>query len=182
MDIADAKIYVTVGDYILECLPDGLPDDLDEYVKRASLSDRLNLENPAGRPFFLAVRDRITAWPFLVVAQRYVPAVFHPGVMLVPETQTLLIGAGERLLAYELYTPQKLWEDTADVAFWSWARYGNFVLMSAEVELAAWDINGNKQWTTFVEPPWNYTVEGNIVHLDVMGKQSVFSLATGPDR
>ena len=54
------------------------------------------------------------------------------------------------------------------------------MLMAAELEFAAWDIHGAKLWTTFVEPPWTYRVEGDLVHLDVMGNMSSFPLAAGP--
>jgi hypothetical protein len=53
--------------------------------------------------------------------------------------------------------------------------------MSAELELVAFDLRAKKLWTTFVEPPWTYSVEGDAVHLDVMGKKSVFSIQRGPD-
>ena len=51
---------------------------------------------------------------------------------------------------------KKRWEDEADTGFWNWERHGEFVIMSAELELAVWDIHGQKKWTTFVEPSWNY--------------------------
>ena len=78
---------------------------------------------------------------------------FDPGLLLVPETGVLFLGAGERLLAYGLDQPRRLWEDTAEVGFWGWGRFGETVLMSAELELAAWDTSGRKLWTTSVEPP-----------------------------
>ncbi|XGV97443.1 MAG: hypothetical protein ACAF41_32570 [Leptolyngbya sp. BL-A-14] len=116
------------------------------------------------------------------MAQRYEPAGggFYPGAILIPETELLLIGAGTRLLAYDLAGITRIWEDRADVGFWSWARHGKYIVMSAELELAAWDIRGKKLWTTFVEPPWNYSVDEGVVNLDVMGKQSSFCLETGP--
>jgi hypothetical protein len=52
--------------------------------------------------------------------------------------------------------------------------------MSAELEFAAWDINGRKLWSTFVEPPWSYEIRGDQVELDVMGRKSTFVLAIGP--
>ena len=61
--------------------------------------------------------------------------------MIIPETSLLMIGAGERLLAYDLETPRRLWEDEAEAGFWGWERHGGLVLMSAELELAAWDIH-----------------------------------------
>ena len=81
--------------------------------------------------------------------------------------------------AYELYSPRMLWEDVTDFWFFSWNRFGSYVLMSAELELAAWNINGEKLWSTYVEPPWTYSVENDSVQLDVMGRQSTFSLLRG---
>jgi hypothetical protein len=53
-------------------------------------------------------------------------------------------------------------------------------MMAAELELAIWDVHGVKRWSTFVEPPWSYQVDGPLVRLDVMGISSSFPLATGP--
>jgi hypothetical protein len=42
-------------------------------------------------------------WPFLVIAQRYHPeASVQPSALLIPETYRLFVGAGTRLLAYDL--------------------------------------------------------------------------------
>jgi hypothetical protein len=78
--------------------------------------------------------------------------------------------------------PRRLWEDEADTGFWSWVQFDDVVLMSAELELAAWTAEGVKLWTTFVEPPWSYSVSQGAVHLDVMGDRSSFSLRQGPRR
>ncbi len=52
--------------------------------------------------------------------------------------------------------------------------------MSAELELAAWRITGEKLWTRFVEPPWGYDVVDGQVNLDIMGDKTTFSLEKGP--
>jgi len=52
--------------------------------------------------------------------------------------------------------------------------------MSAELEMAAWDTRARKLWSTFVEPPWDYQVDGGLVHLDVMGTRSDLPIASGP--
>ena len=52
--------------------------------------------------------------------------------------------------------------------------------MSAELELAAWRTTGEKLWTWFVEPPWDYNVVNGEVNLDIMGDKSTFSLEKGP--
>ena len=51
------------------------------------------------------------------MAQRYTPAGygFNPGILVIAETNVAFVGAGERLLAYDLLAPKRLWEDAADV-------------------------------------------------------------------
>jgi hypothetical protein len=100
-------------------------------------------------------------------------------VAFVPETQLLFVGAGARLLAYDLAGPRRLWEDVADVGFWHWSVHNDAVLMAAELELAAWDRGSTKLWSRFVEPPWSYSVEGARVQLDVMGALSAFGIVEG---
>ncbi len=172
---------LTFDDYSVQVEDGGLPETYAEYSRHAQLKVEIGLEGGEGRAAFCAVA-RQQGYPFLVIAMRYSPAGhgFAPGVLLVPETATLFYGAGTQLLAFELHTPRQLWADAADVGFWSWRRHGRTVLMSAELELAAWNVNGRKLWTTFVEPPWSYTVQDGAVRLDVMGEISEFSLQEGP--
>ncbi|CAG0958177.1 hypothetical protein ANRL2_00637 [Anaerolineae bacterium] len=95
-------------------------------------------------------------------------------------TDILFVGAGERISAFHINPYKKLWLDTADTGFWFWARFGEYVVMSAELELAAWRITGEKLWTRFVEPPWDYDVVDGQVNLDIMGDKTTFSLEKGP--
>jgi hypothetical protein len=115
------------------------------------------------------------------VAQHHEPSGpgFPLGVLLVPETGVLLIGAGERVLAYDIRVPELLWEDRAEFGFWAFARHGDVILMLAELELAAWTTAGHKVWSVFVEPPWTYTVHEQTVTLDVMGRVRSLDLRTG---
>jgi L-alanine-DL-glutamate epimerase-like enolase superfamily enzyme len=174
-----ARIEVVGDEYAIGCAA-GLPFIYDAYKEHATLVE----EHELGRTDTCCVTVARVAddWPFLVVAQGYAPAGygFYPGVLLVPDTKRLFIGAGERLLGYALDPPARLWEDRADMGFWNWRRHGEVVLMSAELELAAWDVHGRKLWTTFAEPPWGYTVENGTVQLDVMGEKRSFSLSSGP--
>jgi hypothetical protein len=66
------------------------------------------------------------------------------------------------------------------MGFLRWDQRGATILLSAELELAAWDIDGRKLWTTFVEPPWHYSIAGSAVDLDVMGIKQSFNLRSGP--
>lgn len=174
---------LTFGEYSVYVEDGSLPETYAEYSRHAQLKVEIGREGSEGRPAFCAVA-RQEGWPFLTIALRYSPAGhgFAPGVLLVPESAVLFYGAGTQLLAFDLHTPRQLWGDVADMGFWSWRRYGSTVLMSAELELAAWDVAGRKLWTTFVEPPWSYTVHHGAVRLDVMGEVSEFSLQEGPRR
>ena len=132
---------------------------------------------------YLAVCQDDAQWPFLIVTQHYAPgpeAGFTPGVLILPETHLLFIGAGERLLAYRLDQPAKLWEDTAEMGFWRWQHYQDVLIMAAELELATWTNRGKKLWTLFVEPPWDYSLDGNTIYVEVMGTKASFPLYEGP--
>ncbi len=40
--------------------------------------------------------------------------------------------------------------------------------MCAELEVGAWTIQGKRQWSQFVEPPWTYRVEKGTLSVDVI--------------
>ncbi len=175
---------VTYDEFTVLCQSSGFPGLYSEYRNNAVLAEEFDLEDrDEAKWCFLGVR-RGSKWPFLTVAQKYWPdgAGFEPGALLVPETSTLFIGAGERLLAYDLKAPKRLWLDSADTGFWQWDRQSDFVLMAAELEFAAWTKEGTKLWTTFVEPPWDYVLTQDSGVLDIMGKKMPFTLLHGPDR
>lgn len=172
---------ISIGEYELCCDAGGLPDLLTEYQQRAKLSEDFDVAEEAGASVCFLSVGRAQQWPFLVVVQRYWPAGcgFVPGVLLIPEANRLFIGAGRRLLGYDLSRPARLWEDMADFGFWSWAQHGQVVLMAAELELAAWNMSGHKLWSRFVEPPWEYSVIGEVVAVNVMGVESRIHLCNG---
>ncbi len=177
---------VTVGPYVIAFQSLETREPPLRYVwakQHAELIEEFDLQR-SDEDFCYLVAGRSIDHPTLVLAQRHDPpedAGFYPGVLVVPETDVLFVGAGERLLAYDLAQPARLWEDVADTAFWRWARYGEVVIMSAELELAAWNLEGTKLWTTVVEPPWSYEVTDDVLKLDIMGVKSEFSLRRGPE-
>ncbi len=181
---------ITYGPYTLSCTTGLLSEMYAEYRRRADLAAEYDLdqskETPhSDSPCFVGVsRSGLNdGWPFLTIAQNYSPdcAGFHPGAIIVPETDLLMLGAGTRLLAYKLDPPYLLWEDSADMGFWGWERHGDTIVMAAELEMAAWNMQGRKLWSRFVEPPWTYRVVEGGVLLDIMGSYSSFPLITGPD-
>jgi len=161
----------------------GIPTTYAALIEHASLHDDFGLKGSEGTALVISVERSADQWPDLLISQRFDPgpeAGFYPGAFLVPDTHVLFVGAGTRLLAYDLRAVQRLWEDAADTGFWGWKRHNDVIVMSAELELAAWTLDGRKLWSTFVEPPWTYEVQGTGIHLDVMGKKSIFDLQKGP--
>jgi len=162
-----------------------LPPIYSAIIEHAKLHDDFGVKDADGTVLVVTVERAPETWPCLVLSQRFEPGPesgFHPGALLIPDNELLLLGAGTRLLAYDLRAGRRLWEDSAEVGFLGWKRHDDIVLMSAELELAAWDLYGKKLWSTLVEPPWKYEVQGDEVALDVMGERSSFDLRAGPRR
>lgn len=162
----------TCGPYTVS-LADALPPLYYSYCRRAQLVDTYEIEGSYSALCYLSVA-RGHDWPFLIVAQRYIPGPqsgFYPGILLVPETDLLLLGAGERLLAYSLADPYKLWEEELPGGFLQWERSKESIIMSSENKLAIWDIAGEKRGEFAVEPPWQYTVVEGTIHICVGEKQ-----------
>jgi hypothetical protein len=174
---------VTTGEYEVSCHGEGVPALLSDYQHRAALSEDFDFAKGKGGEVCFVGVGRPLQWPFLVVVQRYAPSGFgfNPGVLVVAESHRLFLGAGRRLLGYDLSNPARLWEDETDVGFWSWSQHGQVVLMAAELELAAWDLGGCKLWSRFVEPPWQFSVRGQVIELDVMGIVTGVNLHTGQE-
>jgi hypothetical protein len=177
---------VIVGSWELEIEIGSLPLAYDLYLKHAGLVDEIEPKSRHGSPFFVAVYDLVDtareSWkPAMVVAQTYEPyeAGFNPGVLIVPETKRLFIGAGARLLAYDIGAPERLWEDQTECGFHKWGRYGDLVWMAAELEFAVWSNSAKKLWTTFVEPPWEYAFHDGSVTLDIMGTKQTRRMVDG---
>jgi hypothetical protein len=159
------------------------PALLGAYREHAILQEAFAMNEPDAEYFFVGVTPHSESWPVLVVEQRFFSHqhAFNPSVLVASELNTVFIGAGTRLLAYSLEPkPRQLWEEETEFGFFGWQLHAGVVLMSAELELAAWSAAGAKLWSTFVEPPWSYLVKEQEVQLEVMGNQSRFSLVEGP--
>lgn len=170
----------TCGPYTIS-MADSLPPMYYSSCRRAQLVDTFELEGAFSSLCYLEVR-RGHDWPFLIVAQRYSPGAssgFYPGALLIPETDILLLGAGERLLAYDLAGPQRLWEVHLTSGFWHWERSQDRVILCAENELAVWDIHGNKLWDFPLEPPWHYAIEHDTIHIFMGDRQTALHCEQG---
>ena len=157
------------------------PELYDTYRREASFLDELDVKGE-GTPFFVGIKKG-GGWPGFCVALRYTgeSTGFSPAVVFVPESNILFVGAGEVVLAYDVHDKKRLWRESVDCGFWSWYRYDTTVLMASELEFAAWTITGERLWSTYVEPPWDFNVVEGIVMLDVMGDKRSFPLLNGPE-
>ena len=174
-------VTVDVAGHLLTIIH-GLPGHLDSYLSNAAFADTRDLRQVNGSPSLITAGGG-TAWPefVAVLRSRFEGTLFPLGVALVPETGVLFVGGGQVARAYSLREPvEHLWDEVVECGFWSWRRTDDVMVMSAELELAAWSIDGQKLWTRFVEPPWGYEVVDGIVHLDVMGALSTFPLRPEP--
>lgn len=152
----------------------------DHYRDHAELVDEIT-EGDSGDYVFIGVELPQDDWPRLIISQTYAPSWSSPGVLVVPETRRVFVGAGTRLVCYRSDDGRwsRQWQDEADVGFWRWRRHDDVVVMSAELELAAWTTDGERLWTTFVEPPWSYSIREETLRLEVIGEISEFPLRTG---
>ncbi len=160
-----------------------LPELYAIHWKNARLAEEFDLTGSEGKLCFFSIGSARRPGPPLVsIAQRYEPYSpgFNPGALVTDDGTTLFLGAGTRLLAYDLRKPERLWQDTAAFGFWGWEQHGDCVLMAAELEFSAYTSQGTKLWSAGVEPPWGYSVSEGLVHLDVMGKATSFPLTSGP--
>jgi hypothetical protein len=173
---------VVIGSYELLVHPRSQPNMWNLNTKRARIVE--NIDDSYNNPLtcFIVVNKNNKGCLFALKLTFEPQGGVYPGVVLIPETDVLFIGAGETLLAYRLDEPSKLWHDTNDAGFHSWARYDDVIVMSAELEVAAWNIRGEKLWSMYVEPPYGYTVKNGIVHMDRMEGKLEFPLEAGPDK
>jgi hypothetical protein len=117
--------------------------------------------------------------PSLLVVGR-MRASFLPGVHLVPETSTLFVGCAESLAVYDLEKAERAHLDLTPYAFTSFNRHGDVVVMSGELEIAAYDLRGQRLWAATIEPPWDYGVQGDTMFTIAMGHKTEFPLREGP--
>ena len=175
-----AGVRVSSGPYVVHVLA-GHFLDYAQLAATAKLVDEIDLREAEGRPCSFTVSER--GRTLVVGTFRYeLQGGLGPAIAMVPDAHTLFLGSGNEIFCYDLAAPRRLWRDAADYGLWGWEVVHDTVLMSAELEFAAWDQTGQKLWSTIVEPPWSYDLQDNNVTLDVMGEISRFDLRIGPEK
>ncbi len=173
----------SIGKYTITSAEGSLPPLYETYKKHAQFVDERNLHSPDGDPSFASIRtpDAPDTWDDIILYDR--PTVkdfgFDPGYLIVPETDRLFTGVGERISCYDLKARKLLWDDIAEWGFWRWTYHGNYVAMSAELGFGLWSIDGVKMWSRFVEPPWSYDILDDRVRLTIMDVVTEHDITTG---
>jgi hypothetical protein len=177
--VSPLQLHVVLGEYELFYTLAGLPADYQILGEHAHIIDQLHDEQAYDSLCTLTIAKG-EDWPFLVITRHC--EHLNPAVLFIPETHLLFVGASSQISAYRLDKPRKMWHETLaeNGTFTKWLRSGEFVLMTSDYELAAWDIYGWKKWSVNVESPWNYRVHKGMIELDATGNQSVFPLDIGP--
>jgi hypothetical protein len=151
------------------------PQGLDES---RIVVDRPSPEDEDREPCYVHVHKPGGALTLLVVGQAREGTTC--GVHIVEQTGVLFFGCSEAVCAYDIPTGKKLYQDLTPYAFHSWARHGDVVVMSGELEVAGYALDGTKLWSATVESPWDYGVNGEKMYTLVMGHRVEFPLHEGP--
>ncbi|EQM70649.1 hypothetical protein L682_00905 [Aquipseudomonas alcaligenes OT 69] len=176
-------LYSTIGRYSVGLAT--LPEQVDAGIRMSTVvTEKIDCDGNNSDYLALTVREE-GAGSLLLVEGYYSPGPssgFYPGVLVVPETRVAFVGAGTSILCFSLAPITRLARERVEVGFWKWQRHGEWVLMSAELEFSVWSSHGKKLWSRFVEPPWDFVVQGDEVVLDVMGDRQTFCLLSGEPR
>jgi hypothetical protein len=135
----------------------------------------------ASRPAFFALVARAASAPSLLVVGRFRPD-YPPGLHIVAETNTLLVGCGESLAAYDLTAAARTHLDVTPYSFRAWARHNDVVIMCGELEVAGYDLSGRRLWAATIDPPWNYGVDDATMFTIAAGHRTEFPLRSGRER
>ena len=171
----------TVGDFAFEMS--------DRSGRVGSVSGAVLVEDfDAGAADLLVVNvTRLVrgAWLFVLrvdLSFESAGGVFLPGLLFVPESATLFMAAGENILVYDVNEARRIASDSADCGFWAWHRFGDVIVMQAELDVSVWTLDGSKRWETFADPPHTVRREGETLILDDSRKEWRLDLSDGGER
>jgi len=173
-------VEIQFGDWAVLVSDGCLPINYLELMAAAGLSDEFDVNASDGRASFLCIWNKASrrADPVLAVSQRYEMTGSPAAALLVPQSNRVFIGAGERLLCYDIAAPKRIWEDYA-LEFWSWEQATDRVVMRGELEIVVWTTSGRKLWSVPSEPEWTHVIEGRTVVLNGDGARRVLGLDDG---
>lgn len=149
------------------------PDAYDLWLQHVKYFD-IDDTNYDDTPIYIGVAQG-RGWYEDIIAFKSDPidyAGFHPGILLIPETELLFIGAGKILKIYDLKNHVMIFQKELSFGFLGWERSGDYVMMLEETELGVYNLNGKELWFAYVEPPWTFEVENDTIILNVMDELS----------
>ncbi len=156
------------------------PIDYNYWIKYASFID-IEEQTKDKTPIYIGIGEH-QDWYKTIVSFSSDPidyGGFNPGLILVPETDILFIGAGTNVRIYDLKHQLKLFVKELHCGFLGWKRYDDFIIMQEELEFGIYSLTGQEIWSTEVEPPWTFSIEIDTVKLNVMNEISFRDLKTG---
>jgi len=182
VEMGAASFQISIGDYTLTWTMGW--NAYHRHLHTAMVVEEISPTAGAGQVAALAVYEGSLSGPFLLIGQGYTPRwpgdTIQVGALLVPGTGVLFVGTQDLVLAYDLGMTRRLWRERVKGGFGDWQRHGAYVVMSAGMELAVWDLHGSKQWSTSVAPPYSYAVVAGMMCVTTTGGTTSFPLAMGP--
>ncbi|GAA4795372.1 hypothetical protein [Lysobacter hankyongensis] len=139
-------LYTTIGRYSVSL--SSSPDVINRHTREfAVVTKRLTTHESRGDYVAIGIADARLGEDPLVEGQYYPgPASgFHPGILIIPETDIVFIGVGTNVIVYSMAPISEIVHIQTEAGFWCWKRHGTSVLMCAELEIAVWSINGQKR-------------------------------------
>lgn len=172
---------VSVGGWTIETSAGGLPSIYEFHRDNAAAVFEFGHASDDAGVSFVGLRRHGADHNEIVIAQRFWPSGsgFDPAALITSDPDRLFVGAGERILYFDLDRGTLIWEDVVEMGFWGWSLHADVVVMSGELSFTVFDRAGAKLWSTFVEPPWGYECAANTVTLDVMGVKARYRLRSG---
>ena len=171
---------ITIGKYTVLC-DHQKSGRVARDIEDAVVVEKLENEDEYNEYIYYGITDCGVS-PDLVVEGYYSPASvsgFYPGILILPNENIMFFGAGDIVQIWQLSPYKKIHEESPECGFWGWSTHNDLVIMTGELELAAWNNLGEKLWSKFVEPPWYYEVQEETITTNVMDYEESFNIYTG---
>ncbi|NOS92966.1 MAG: hypothetical protein HOP30_13665 [Cyclobacteriaceae bacterium] len=174
-------IQFSVDDIIIHVYQREHPAQLSHYSQHARFIDDRDL-NKDGEAVYVIVSKGLSTPKYFIVAFRTSPlgyAGFSPCIHYEYESQSLFIGAGNIIKIYRLSDHQLIFEDKCAVGIWGWQKYKNVIIAQEETALRVFDLQGKQLWEMYVTPPYDFTIEGELIHVTFEDVFETRNLLTG---
>lgn len=174
-------IEFSIDNYNITVFVGQPPDILDYYQKHATFIDDRDLKK-AGTEVYIIISKGFLQPDYSIIGFRTNPigyAGFRPGLHYEKESDILFIGAGTIIKTYRLSDNKLIFEKDHGFGFWGWTRHSNGVIQQEETEFGVFNFKGEQLWETFVGPPYDFKISGDMIMLEFDGITERRNLMTG---